>query len=518
MLANTFNVDSKNVELKGSEIYSTYTYETSKVVSNEKGITIVPYSKKIEFKTDTKIPKLGVMIIGWGGNNGTTVTNGILANKLSLKWETKRGEVKANYHGSLTQSSTTYLGQDENGNTYVAPFKSLVPMVEPNDIVVTGWDISKLNIYEATKRAKVLEPTMYMQMKEQLEKMVPLPAVFDLSFVAPNQESRADNAIEGNKEKQLETVRQNIRDFKKNNNLDKVIVLWNGNTERFCEVDPKIHGTADSLLLGIKNNEKEISPSTIYCIASILEHCPYINGSPQNTFVPGVIELAERDGVILMGDDMKTGQTKLKSVMADFLINSGLKITAVASYNHLGNNDGLNLDYYKCFRSKEITKASVIDDMVGNNPILYPSQEHPDHLVVIKYVPSVGDSKRALDEYDSSIFCGGENIISIHNTCEDSLLAAPLIIDMIILMEAFSRIMVKDEKMDKFKHMACIHSVLSFLFKAPRTPNNSPVINSLFQQRACLENTLRACRGLQPLNHMHLEWKMPSENQNEPSA
>jgi myo-inositol-1-phosphate synthase len=518
MLANTFNVDSKNVELKGSEIYSTYTYETSKVVSNEKGITIVPYSKKIEFKTDTKIPKLGVMIIGWGGNNGTTVTNGILANKLSLKWETKRGEVKANYHGSLTQSSTTYLGQDENGNTYVAPFKSLVPMVEPNDIVVTGWDISKLNIYEATKRAKVLEPTMYMQMKEQLEKMVPLPAVFDLSFVAPNQESRADNVIEGNKEKQLETVRQNIRDFKKNNNLDKVIVLWNGNTERFCEVDPKIHGTADSLLLGIKNNEKEISPSTIYCIASILEHCPYINGSPQNTFVPGVIELAEREGVILMGDDMKTGQTKLKSVMADFLINSGLKITAVASYNHLGNNDGLNLDYYKCFRSKEITKASVIDDMVGNNPILYPSQEHPDHLVVIKYVPSVGDSKRALDEYDSSIFCGGENIISIHNTCEDSLLAAPLIIDMIILMEAFSRIMVKDEKMDKFKHMACIHSVLSFLFKAPRTPNNSPVINSLFQQRACLENTLRACRGLQPLNHMHLEWKMPSENQNEPSA
>ena len=518
MLANTFNVDSKNVELKGTEIYSTYTYETSKVVSNEKGISIVPYSKKIEFKTETKIPKLGVMIVGWGGNNGTTVTNGILANKLSLKWETKRGEVKANYHGSLTQCSTTYLGQDENGKTYVAPFKSLVPMVEPNDIVVSGWDISKLNIYEATKRAKVLEPTMYMQMKQELEKMVPLPAVFDLSFVAPNQESRADNVIEGNKEKQLETVRQNIRDFKKNNNLDKVIILWNGNTERFSEVDPKIHGTADSLLLGIKNNEKEISPSTIYCLASILEHCPYINGSPQNTFVPGVIDLAEREGVILMGDDMKTGQTKLKSVMADFLINSGLKITAVASYNHLGNNDGLNLDYYKCFRSKEITKASVIDDMVGNNPILYPSQEHPDHLVVIKYVPSVGDSKRALDEYDSSIFCGGENIISIHNTCEDSLLAAPLILDMIILMEAFSRIMVKDEKMDKFKHMACIHSVLSFLFKAPRTPNNSPVINSLFQQRACLENTLRACRGLQPLNHMHLEWKMPSDKQNEPSA
>ena len=518
MLANSFDVDSKNVELKGTEMFSSYTYETSKVVANEKGITIVPFSKKIDFKTETKVPKLGVMIVGWGGNNGTTVTNGILANRLSLKWETKRGEVKANYHGSLTQCSTTYLGQDETGKTYVAPFKSLVPMVEPNDLVISGWDISKLNIYEATKRARVLEPTMYNQLKDQTEKMIPLPAVFDLSFVAPNQESRADNVIEGNKEKQLETVRQNIKDFKAQNNLDKVIILWNGNTERFCEVDPKIHGTAEALLAGIKNNEKEISPSTIYCAAAILEHCPYINGSPQNTFVPGIVELAEREGVILMGDDMKTGQTKLKSVMADFLISSGLKLTAVASYNHLGNNDGLNLDYYKCFRSKEITKASVIDDIVGNNPILYPSDEHPDHLVVIKYVPTVGDSKRALDEYDSAIFCGGENIISIHNTCEDSLLAAPLIVDMIILMEAFSRIMVKDEKMDKFKHMACIHSVLSFLFKAPRTPNNSPVINSLFQQRACLENTLRACRGLQPLNHMHLEWKMPSEKQNEPSA
>ena len=515
MLANTFCVDTKNIEKKDDEIISTYTYETSKIVSDKNGVSVVPCTKKIQFKTNTKIPKLGVMIIGWGGNNGTTVTNGILANKLSLKWDTKRGEVKANYHGSLTQCSTTYLGQDDQGKTYVAPFKSLVPMVEPNDIVISGWDISKLNIYEATKRAKVLEPTMYNQLKDQTEKMIPLPAVFDLSFVAPNQESRADNVIEGNKEKQLETVRQNIKDFKTKNNLDKVIILWNGNTERFCEVDPKIHGTAEALLNGIKNNEKEISPSIIYCMASILEHCPYINGSPQNTFVPGVVDLAEKEGVILMGDDMKTGQTKLKSVMADFLINSGLKLTAVASYNHLGNNDGLNLDYYKCFKSKEISKASVIDDIVGYNPILYPNQEHPDHLVVIKYVPSVGDSKRALDEYDSGIFCGGENIISIHNTCEDSLLAAPLIVDMIILMEAFSRIMVKDEKMEKFKHMACIHSVLSFLFKAPRTPNNSPVINSLFQQRACLENTLRACRGLPPLNHMHLEWKMPSEKQNE---
>ena len=163
MLANTFNVDSKAVEQKGTEILSSYTYETSKVVANDKGVTIVPFTKKINFKTETKVPKLGIMIVGWGGSNSTTMTNGILANKLSLKWETKRVEVKANYHGSLTQCSTTYLGQDENGTTYVAPFKYLVLIVDPNEIVLSGWDISKLNIYEATKRAKVLETTMYNQ-------------------------------------------------------------------------------------------------------------------------------------------------------------------------------------------------------------------------------------------------------------------------------------------------------------------------------------------------------------------
>jgi myo-inositol-1-phosphate synthase len=381
-------------------------------------------------------------------------------------------------------------------------------MVNPNDLVISGWDISKLNSYEACKRAKVLEPAMYNQIKAELEAIVPYPAIFDLEFVAPNQESRADNVIPGTKQEQLDTVRKQMKEFKEKNGLDTVVVFWTANTERYCEIKD-FHKTADGLLDAIKRNESEISPSTLYCVACILEKIPYANGSPQNTFVPGLIELAEREKAIIMGDDMKTGQTKFKSVMADFLISSGLKMTAVASYNHLGSNDGLNLDFDKCFRSKEISKASVIDDLVGYNPVLYPNNEHPDHIVVIKYIPSVGDSKRALDEYDSDIFCGGTNIISVHNTCEDSLLAAPLMLDIIILMELFTRVWVKDEKMTQFEHFAPIHSVLSFLFKAPRTPNNSPVINSLFQQRACLENTLGAVRGLQPLHHMHLDWKLP---------
>jgi len=508
MLTESFTVNSPNVSCEGTVMTTKYEYSTQVVTNENNTIKITPVTKKYEFKTETKVPKVGVMFVGLGGNNGTTATVGVLANKKKLKWDTKRGEVKANYHGSLTQCSTTWLGQDDKGNTYVAPFKALLPMVNPDDLVISGWDISKLNMYEATKRAKVLEPTMYNQLKDELEKMVPLPAIFDLSFVAPNQENRADNVIKGTKQEQMDEVRKQMREFKEKNALDTVVVFWTANTERYCEIKD-FHKTADGLLQAIKNNESEISPSTLYAVAAILEKIPYANGSPQNTFVPGLIELAEREKAIIMGDDMKTGQTKFKSEMEDFLISSGLKMTAVASYNHLGNNDGLNLDFDKCFRSKEISKASVIDDLVGYNPVLYPNNEHPDHIVVIKYIPSVGDSKRALDEYDSDIFCGGTNIISVHNTCEDSLLAAPLMLDIVILMELFTRVWVKDEKMTEFEHFAPIHSVLSFLFKAPRTPNDSPVINSLFQQRACLENVLRATRGLQPLNHMHLDWKLP---------
>ncbi|EAY06546.1 hypothetical protein TVAG_358360 [Trichomonas vaginalis G3] len=511
MLANEFKVDSSNVEIKGEEMITKYDYHTSHVVAGPEGIKIVPETKKLEFKTDLHVPKTGVMLVGWGGNNGTTLTSGVLANKKKLVWDTKRGEVKANYHGSLTQCGTTYLGQDEKGTTYVAPFKALLPMVDPDNLVIGGWDINDMDIYHAAKRALVMEPVMLNMLKDDLEKMKPLPAVFDLDFVAPNQKERANNVIPGTKWEQLETVRKQMRDFKEQNKLEKVIILWTANTERYCDVQEGVHMTPEQLLDAIKNNHAEIAPSQIYAVAAILEHIPYINGSPQNTFVPGLIQLAEREGVAIMGDDFKTGQTKFKSVMADFLISSGLKLTAVVSYNHLGNNDGLNLDFDLCFRSKQISKSSVIDDMVGYNPILYPNGEHPDHVVVIKYVPSVGDSKRALDEYDSDIFCGGKNIISVHNTCEDSLLAAPLMLDLILLMELFTRVQLKDETMKEFSHMNSVYSVLSFLLKAPRTPTGTPVINSLFQQRACMENILRATRGLQPLNNMHLEWKMPKQ-------
>jgi myo-inositol-1-phosphate synthase len=146
----------------------------------------------------------------------------------------------------------------------------------------------------------------------------------------------------------------------------------------------------------------------LFAVASILEGSSYINGSPQNTFVPGVMELAEKNNVFIVGDDFKSGQTKMKSVLVDFLVSAGLKPAAIVSYNHLGNNDGMNLSAPEQFRSKEISKSNVVDDMVASNRILYKEGEHPDHVVVIKYVPYVADSKRAMDEYTSEIFMGGK--------------------------------------------------------------------------------------------------------------
>jgi len=286
-----------------------------------------------------------------------------------------------------------------------------------------------------------------------------------------------------------------------------VIVLWTANTERFSDIREGLNDTADNLLRSIKNSESEISPSTIFACASILEGVSYINGSPQNTFVPGVIELANKYKVFIGGDDFKTGQTKIKSVLVDFLVSAGIKPVSIVSYNHLGNNDGKNLSAPQQFRSKEISKSSVVDDMVDSNKILYKEGEHPDHCVVIKYVPYVKDSKRAMDEYISRIFLGGHNTITINNVCEDSLLATPLMLDLIILTELMERISYKTDDMKEYERFDPVLSILSYLLKAPVVPSGAPVINALSTQRRCIINVFRACLGLSPENDMLLEHK-----------
>jgi len=285
-------------------------------------------------------------------------------------------------------------------------------------------------------------------------------------------------------------------------------VLWTANTERFADIVAGVNDTADNLLQSIKTGHEEISPSTVFSVACILENTPFINGSPQNTFVPGAIELAERHNAFIGGDDFKSGQTKMKSALVDFLINAGIKLTSIASYNHLGNNDGKNLSSQKQFRSKEISKSNVVDDMVAANTVLYKKGEHPDHTVVIKYMPAVGDNKRALDEYYAEIFMGGHQTISIFNVCEDSLLASPLIIDLVVLAEMMTRIKWRVSGTDEYKGFHSVLSILSYMLKAPMTPPGTPVVNSLTKQRNALTNIFRACVGLQPESDMTLEHKL----------
>ena len=254
-------------------------------------------------------------------------------------------------------------------------------------------------------------------------------------------------------------------DFKESNGLDKVIVQWTANTERYADLINGVNDTADNLMKAIENGNAEVAPSTVFAVACILENAPFINGSPQNTFVPGAIELAEKYGAFIGGDDFKSGQTKMKSALVDFMINAGLKLTSIASYNHLGNNDGMNLSSHKQFRSKEISKSNVVDDMVEANNILYEPGEHPDHCVVIKYMPAVGDNKRALDEYYAEIFMGGHQTISLFNVCEDSLLASPLIIDLVLIAEMMTRISWKTNDSEEYKGFHSVLSILSYMLK-----------------------------------------------------
>jgi myo-inositol-1-phosphate synthase len=226
------------------------------------------------------------------------------------------------------------------------------------------------------------------------------------------------------------------------------------------------------------------------------------------------VEAATRLGVVVGGDDFKSGQTKMKSVLMDFLVSAGLKPVSIVSYNHLGNNDGFNLSAPQTFRSKEISKSSVVEDSVASNAILYPDGKGPDHVVVIKYVPSVGDSKRAMDEYTSEIFLGGKSTIVMHNTCEDSLLAAPLILDLVLLTELLTRMELRpapprgEASAAPFAPFHPVSVLLSYLTKAPLFPPGVPVVNALAKQRAMLENVLRAAVGLPPDSSMH--WAMDS--------
>uniref|UniRef100_A0A2S2QWC6 Inositol-3-phosphate synthase 1 n=1 Tax=Sipha flava TaxID=143950 RepID=A0A2S2QWC6_9HEMI len=212
------------------------------------------------------------MMIGLGGNNGTTLTAGILANKFGYTWETKEGVKSPNWYGSITQSSTIRVGMDANGKDVYVPLKSLVPMINPNDIEIDGWDISSLDLSQAMKRSKVLNIDLQRKLMKHMSEIKPRPSIYIPDFIAANQSYRADNIIKAEKKSEaLDQIRKDIRDFKKNKELDQVVVLWTANTERFSEEIEGFNDTSDNLFRSICNNSTEISPSTLFAVASILE-------------------------------------------------------------------------------------------------------------------------------------------------------------------------------------------------------------------------------------------------------
>jgi myo-inositol-1-phosphate synthase len=504
------------------ELTSKYTYENSivSVDSETNTYKVENVQTDLTFKLDLKVPKVGILLVGLGGNNGTTFTAASLANKHNIVFQTREGPLKSNYFGSVTQSSTIKLGINEKGDDVYVPFNSLVPMVNPNDFVISGWDISDLNLYEGMNRAQVLDYDLREQLKPYMEEIKPMKSIYYPDFIALNQDSRANNCFNRvgkdgevdtkNKWEHVEQIRKDIRNFKSENQLDKVLVLWTANTERYSELTDGVHDTKENLIKSVKEGHAEISASTVFAIASILEGSPYINGSPQNTFVPGLVEFAIEHDVFIGGDDFKSGQTKFKSVMAQYLVDAGIKIKSIASYNHLGNNDGYNLSSPKQFRSKEISKASVVDDVIESNPILYNKEtnEGIDHCIVIKYLKAVGDSKVAMDEYYSELMLGGHNRISIHNICEDSLLATPLIIDLLVMTEFLGRVKCLKGNDTKYEKMYTVLTLLSYWLKAPLTRPSYKPINALNKQRMAIDNFLRILIGLKPLDELRFEERL----------
>lgn len=248
MNSDLLRVNSPNVVYNDKEILASYQYQSTLVEGN----VATPIQQSLTIKTDLKVPKLGLMLVGLGGNNGTTCYAGILANKLKMSWNTKEGVQAANYFGSVTQASTVKIGLDKNGQPAYIPFKNILPLVNPNDIVIGGWDISSLNLGDSMKRAKVLDYDLQRQLYDHMKDVKPLPSIYYEQFIAANQSDRADNVLPGSKKDHLDTIRKNIRDFKEQNQLDKVIVLWTATTERYAEIIPNVNDTADNLLAAIE--------------------------------------------------------------------------------------------------------------------------------------------------------------------------------------------------------------------------------------------------------------------------
>ncbi len=423
--------------------------------------------------------KLGVLVVGLGAVTSTFMT-GVLM--------TRKGLAKP--VGSMTQYDKIRVGEGEN-KKYLK-YNEIVPLADLNDIVFGAWDVYPANAYESAINCEVLKEKDINPVKDELEKIVPMKAAFDHNYA---KRLTGDNVKKcTSRWDMVEQLREDIRNFKKENGVDRVVVLWAASTEIYVPVDEKVHGTLAALEAAMKADDKEhIAPSMCYAYAALAEGAPFIMGAPNTTVdIPAMWELAEKTKMPIAGKDFKTGQTLVKSGFAPIIGTRCLGLNGWFSTNILGNRDGLVLDEPANFRTKEVSKLSTLESILvpEDQPDLYGHGNDEDtqyyHKVRINYYPPRNDNKEGWDNIDIFGWMGYPMQIKINFLCRDSILAAPLCLDLVLLSDLAAR---------AGRHG--IQRFLSFFLKSPMhdyTKDEVPV-NHLFQQYVMLKNAIREMGG-----------------------
>jgi myo-inositol-1-phosphate synthase len=423
--------------------------------------------------------KLGVLLPGVGAV-ATTFIAGVEA--------IRRGISKP--IGSLTQMGTIRLGKrTENRCPRIAEF---VPLASLDDVVFGGWDIYADNAYEAARKAGVLQAEHLAALKGFLETVRPWPAVFDPSYV---KKLHGENVKKGRNKRELaEQLGDDIERFRTENGLARLVMVWCGSTEVYKQPG-EVHSTLDRFERGLAESHPDIPPSMVYAYAAIKAGIPYANGAPNlSADVPALLELARKTGAPVAGKDFKTGQTLMKTILAPGFKARLLGVEGWYSTNILGNRDGEVLDDPESFKTKEVSKLGVLEYIL--QPHLYPELYGKIHHVVrINYYPPRGDNKEGWDNIDIFGWLGYPMQIKIDFLCRDSILAAPIVLDLTLLLDLAAR-----------TGMSGIQEWLSFYFKSPMTAPGLYPEHDLFIQLMKLKNTLRRLRGEELITHLGLEY------------
>ena len=426
--------------------------------------------------------KLGIMIPGMGAV-ATTFVAGVEAVRKGI----------ASPIGSLTQMGTIRLGKRTDGRS--PKVKDFVPLAELNDLVFTGWDIFEDDMYAAAGKAGVLERSLLEQVKPFLSSIEPRKAVFDKNYV---KKLDGPNVKKGkNKQELVEQVREDIREFKQSSGADRLAMIWCGSTETFIQ-QSAVHQTVESFEKGLLANDENIAPSMIYAYAALQEGIPFANGAPNLTVdIPVMQELSRKNEAPICGKDYKTGQTLIKTMLAPGFKARMLGLSGWFSTNILGNRDGEVLDDPGSFKTKEESKLSVLEHIL--QPELYPElYGNICHKVRINYYPPRGDNKEGWDNIDIFGWLGYPMQIKVDFLCRDSILAAPLVLDLVLFLDLAKR--------SPALRGIGIQEWLSFYFKSPMTaPGLSPE-HDLFIQSIKLKNTLRHVMGEEIISHLGLDY------------